>query len=75
MKWPQFICTVLLLGLLAVDVVLVSVFGVRGSISQWMRDMGYSSPVFLLGLGYLLGHFFGDMDTTPRDLTKKEPPQ
>jgi peptidoglycan/LPS O-acetylase OafA/YrhL len=75
MKWPQFIFTSLVIATVVIDVVMINIFGVQGSLSQWVRDMAHTSPYAILVIGVLLGHFFANMDTKPRDLTKKVPPQ
>lgn len=53
--------TICMIVLGIVDAVLVNQHGVDGSISRWVQDTGYASPVFVLMIGFLLGHFFGYM--------------
>lgn len=43
------------------DAVVVMRRGVGCSVSRWAQRTGYSSPIFVLMIGYLLGHFFGAM--------------
>jgi len=53
--------TTVIIVIAIVDCIAVTVGGVDASVSQWFNTVGLKSPAVLLGLGYLLGHFFGFM--------------
>lgn len=48
------------------DAVLVYFFGVDGSISHWMQNTSLDAPLFVIMLGFLLGHFFSGANSANR---------
>lgn len=58
MKIAKIICLITMIFLGVTDAILVGLFGVDGSISRYMQDTSLSAPLFVVMLGFLLGHFF-----------------
>lgn len=58
MKLTKIICISSAIFIGIADAVLVYFYGIDGSISRWMQDTSYSAPLFVVMLGFLLGHFF-----------------
>lgn len=64
MTWTKLIITATFISVALYDLVAVAIFGVDGSVSRFMQDVGFRSPVIVLVIGFLLGHFWGYMPPT-----------
>jgi len=66
----MYICTTTMIVLGIYDLIIVNTHGKEASISRFIQDSGFSSPMVCLSVGFLLGHFFGYMP--PKDYRKIE---
>lgn len=70
MTYTKLFVTIAMIIIGLYDAVAVTFFGVDGSISRYIQNLGFSSPIFVLMVGFLLGHFWGYM---PPEWYKKQP--
>ena len=59
MKAAKIISCLIAIIIGLADAVLVYYYGVEGSISRWIQDTSFKSPLFVVMLMFLLGHFWG----------------
>lgn len=55
----MYITTGAMITLGIYDLIIVNTHGSEASISRFIQDSGYASPMVVLAFGFLLGHFFG----------------
>lgn len=58
-KLTMYITTTAMIVLCIYDLIIVNTHGSDASISNFLQETGYASPIVCLCLGFLLGHFFG----------------
>ena len=77
MSKPGLLVTILVIVLGTVDLCFVVFGGTGSSVSNFLINAGYKSPVFIIGVGFVCGHLYGQMwEDTPegwanRDAQKK----
>jgi hypothetical protein len=59
MTTAAMVVTVIVITLAVADAAWVYFTGVGGSVSQWMVYLGFHSPMFVFGTGFVCGHFWG----------------
>lgn len=71
-KWVTYtmpiaglITTIVFTTLMIVDMYFVLFTGTGSSISNYLVNTGYASPMFVFGFGYLAGHLTGYMKPKP----------
>ena len=58
MQKTGIFCTAIMIIVGVYDAIVVMRHGVGCSVSQWVQEIGFSSPLFSMMIGALLGHFF-----------------
>ena len=53
----MYVCTTVMIILGIYDLIIVNTHGPDASISRFMQESMFNSPVFVFGLGALFGHF------------------
>ena len=53
----MYVCTTVMIVLGVYDLIVVNTHGPDASISRFMQESMFNSPVFVFGLGALFGHF------------------
>ena len=61
MKTTAYIMTALVIFATVYDIIVIQFGGIDYSISRWVQNMGFDSPMISFGCGFLAGHFFGYM--------------
>lgn len=61
------VTTILIITLGIVDLCFVLFGGTGSSVSSFLINAGFKSPVFVFGVGFVCGHLFGYM--TPEEKT------
>lgn len=67
MPMAGLVTTILIITLGIVDLCFVLFGGTGSSVSSFLINAGFKSPVFVFGVGFVCGHLFGYM--TPEEKT------
>lgn len=70
MKATALFCTIAMIILGIYDAIMVSFYGVDASISRFMQNTTFDSPVFAFMCGFVCGHIFGYMKPTDKRMNK-----
>ena len=70
MPLAGLVTTIVIIILGIVDLIFVLRRGTGTSVSNFLINVGFKSPVFVFAIGFVAGHLFGYM--TPAEKPKKE---
>lgn len=65
LKVTGLILTIAVIALGIYDLVVVLCTGTGSSISQYLVNAGFKSPVLVFAFGFVAGHLFGNMNPIP----------
>ncbi len=66
MKTTALFCTALIIILGIYDLIVVSLHGVDASVSRFLQNAAFDSPMFVFMMGFIAGHVFGYMKPTTK---------
>ena len=72
MTRTALVTTIAIITVAIYDLIVVVLTGTGASVSRFLIDAGFESPLFVFGSGFICGHLFGYMKPKDDRREKKE---